>query len=63
MQRNKGKTPGKTRGRLDLLGLYNHGAGKTAAAPRGRAGKPLAECPSVDSGTTLRHSERLVHSL
>ena len=38
MQRNKGKTPGKTRGRLDLLGLYNHEAVKTAKAPRGRAG-------------------------
>jgi len=38
MQRNKGKTPGKTRGRLDLLGLYNHGAVKTAKAPRGWAG-------------------------
>ena len=55
MQRNKGKTPGKTSGRLDLLGLYVHGAVKTAKAPRGRAGylhphgdslgRPSTSCP------------------
>ena len=38
MQRTQGKTPGQTRGRLDILGLYVHGAVKTAKAPRGRAG-------------------------
>ena len=32
------KDPRTDKGRLDLLGLYNHGAVKTAEAPRDRAG-------------------------
>ena len=54
MQRNKGKTPGKTKGRLDLLGLYNHGAVKTAEAPRGRAGYLHLRSSSLGRYSTSR---------